>query len=623
MQIKHLYIYFLLLLSLCGSVTILGQSREISGNSQSANRAPEIETNVVDTVRLRYFTLRERDKIIPFVDTLFDDFEKYQRNRQFESGALNLGNFGSAHQLIRYHSPQNIYADAGFHQYDNYKLSPEDLKYFILDQPLNDLYFSPLAGEVNFLVKAKFVRNFAGNTQISLDYERILQEGFYNHQKTKNTRFVVGLWKQSPKGVHEYFFSFAANNNNEEINGGVSPDEKFDNQHSRVRNTIGIQLDDDSTRHQNFSFNLDNFFNLKEGRYRLHHKIKIESGYYRYGDHDVSTTSDSLVYLDYLSDSRGVRYFLGFNGVKNDFDLSFNSKSIGFKLGFSHYFQSFDDQKKEQNFHDLVLRSQLDFKIKKITDFRGLAEIGIGKNAGNLNIVGSINIRLVKSILVNGDIQVIRYDPSIIHKSVYVTEKEIFNNADFGKINEFKIGGNMIFEKIGISVGFLSGIIDQAIHYDNQALPIQKTGSTEYIQLEFKQKLKWKFIGIENVLLYQKFSENIYRLPKVYSIHNAYIEMRLFKRNLLTQVGLMFYNIRLDGALKFMPVTGTFYPTDEAVEYFPYSEFYANFKINQFRLFIKIDNFTDMINRKEHFQIAGYPQFDHKTRIGVRWIIRG
>jgi len=101
----------------------------------------------------------------------------------------------------------------------------------------------------------------------------------------------------------------------------------------------------------------------------------------------------------------------------------------------------------------------------------------------------------------------------------------------------------------------------------------------------------------------------------------------------LTRLGGLYYFTRIKEALEYFPITGGFIPSDQPVppghtmNEYPYMEVYANFKIKSFRLFIKAENFQDLVNRFPngipHYQILNYPQFDYKLRMGVRWIIRG
>ena len=91
-----------------------------------------IESSEEDSIQVKYFTLSNIHKREAVIDGSFTDFEKYASVRQFRSGSLTLGNLGSSQVPIIYKPRVSIYKDAGFHQYDNYKLQLNKFRYLSL-----------------------------------------------------------------------------------------------------------------------------------------------------------------------------------------------------------------------------------------------------------------------------------------------------------------------------------------------------------------------------------------------------------------------------------------------------------------------------------------------------------
>ncbi|NNE26500.1 MAG: hypothetical protein HKN09_06625 [Saprospiraceae bacterium] len=567
---------------------------------------------------IKRFTIRDRDSHKNIDDTLFTDFEKYDPAKRFETASLGIGNIGSAQQAVRLQQRLGINTVAGFHQYDIYKLDPDDLSFYEQNRPYNDLFFSPVAGQNNFVVGAQFSRDFANDVNVTLDFKRYTQEGFYQNQKTKSTALGFGLWKSNPDKNHDLFIRFVGNNHNEEVNGGVATDTLFDQELFRLRTAIPVRLSGDTMRHQHFNYIMDNYFDAVKDRLSMHHQIEFETGYFRYGDDITNTANDSLVYGDFLVDNRGLRYYMGFTRINNAFDLGWKQKVLGVKMGIRHSYQRYTPSNESLTVNDLTVWGALNLNIGNFTSFNGNLDLGVGDNAGNLELKAMIQLDAIQDFKINGFVHIHRYDPSLIQQSLIITEQLIYNNA-FAKINDFELGGSLFWEKANLNLKFKSGVRDQAIAYDNRALPYQIDGSIEFLQAELDHRFEWRFIGMENSILYQTFSDNIFNLPKLYSIHNLYIQFRLFKRRLLTQTGILYYNIDYDGGLAYMPLNGAFYPIAQEAQRYHYTEFYANFKVDRFRMFFKIDNFTELWNREVHYQIYNYPQFDYKIRIGVRW----
>lgn len=572
-----------------------------------------------DTIAVKFFNLAGISKRIPFADTTLKDIETYAKVRTLDKGAYTLGNLGSAQYPLIYRPKKDILTDPGFHQYDVYKNELDDYEYFDHGHmAFNDYAFTPVSGNANTQFRARFSNNFADNTVLSLNLDRIKQLGFYNNQTTKSTAFGFGIWKSYPEKKRQMFITFLANNHNEDHNGGIVDYGEF-----RVRMLDPTFISNSRTRHQDFKYAMDNFFSLSGEKYKAHHQAVVQHGYYIYSDEETDRSNDTLIYTEnYITDQRGIRYFLGFQKIKNTIDVAFDSRNIGLKLGIQHQWSRFKNDVTTDHFHDLVAFTELDLNVGKLAELAARVELGLGSNSGNLLVDGVLTFKPTRGLDINAHLLVSRYDPTLIQRSVNVTETNVFT-TDFSKVNEFQLGGNLAYRKIGLELSFNSGIITSPIHYNTAALPVQKDGTTEYIQAQIKQEFFWKFIGIENSGVFQEFTDNVYLLPRLYSIHDAYLQFRLFKRKLLTRVGGIYYNLQSSEQLAFMPVTGTFYPSGQEYIDYPYMEAYTTLHIGDFRMFIKVENLNDLFQPGLHFQVMNHPQFDWKLRMGIRWLMRG
>jgi len=601
----------------------IGQSRPNlntlpSGVQQTSSSGPNSQSYVPDTTIVNSFQLGDREKLLPFSDTLIDDQEKYLISRTFRKSSLTLGNHGSAAFPIIYQSQRDIFTDIGFKQYDIYKLSLDSLKFYKLNRPFNDLFFSPFGGSENFVVKGTFAREFDKNLNITLDLDRINQEGFYDGQDTKATSFGLGIWQDRKDKNHQWYLSFLVNNFNESHNGGTPFDLNTDTTYSSNtyrldRGAVPNFLPDASvgrTRHQQFSYAVDNFFTNKTGKYKIHHRIQFENGYYRFGDDDTEDLGDSLVYLQYLTSERGLRTIHKFSRWTNQVDVGFETKGFNVELGLVYKNLSVNDDVTRSNYNDLALYSKLDFQLRELTRLTGKLYLGLGNNSGNLDLDTRLNVAPIRGLNIQGKLKILRYDPTLISQRFVITEQEVFNN-EFGKTNEFIIGGALNLRKLKLQAEVESGIIDNPVYYNSMAMPTQLDGSTEYLKAIVTHKFFWRFIGLDNSFVYQSFTNNIY----------GYLQFKFFKKRLLGRVGILLYHTEHDGHVRFMPVNGAFFPGENTTEYNPYSELYSTFQIERFYIFFKMENYTDALFRKVQYQVVNYPQFDARFRMGVRWQI--
>ena len=583
---------------------------------------PVLDRALPDSTQVSYFTLEDIDASEEIADTLFEDFEKYASVRQFRTGALSLGNLGSSHRRIIYSPRKNLLTDPGYHQYDNYKIDLEDFRYYRVSQAYNDLFFSPQDGQQNFNIRATFSGNYKNDVNLSLDFERISQEGFYRDQDTKSTWFGLGLWKQRPEKNHQIFFRLLGNNHNENHNGGIPP-----GSFSGIRDRPGTRvfLTQADTRHQHFTYALDNFLDFGGEKYRGHHQLRVDDGFFRFSDEGSLTTNDTLVYNpNYAIENRGLRHVMQFFRVMNTIDLAFDSKGFGLTLGLRHQLSRFDTDEGRRSINDAFAWGKVKVGVGRYAELVSKGELGIGQNAGNFLLDGKLTLRPIEDVILAGKLRLQRYDPTILEDRLSVSFIPVYDN-EFSKINELYVSGNLTWEKIRTSVEVNTGIIDNPVAQNDLALPIQIEGSINYLQLMLTHRWFYKWVGLENSIVYQTFSDNIYALPQFYGIHNAYVQFNLFNKNLLVRLGGLYYSLRTDAALAFLPLTGAFYPVQSSNvnPSYPYYEAYANFRISKFRVFVKLENANDLFIRNEFYQVTNYPQIDWKLRLGVRWVIRG
>lgn len=616
--------YQLILLFLLASLNLLtAQSTRFPGASgfPSGNTTNREQGQVpTEKAFVNYYTIAESDTVSPMVDTSLNGFEIFAPHRSFENGALTLGNLGASAQPIIYRSRRSIFTELGFRQYDIYSLALEQMRFYKLNRAYNDLYFSPQSGQENFLVKAKFSRNFADGVNMAIDYERIKQEGFYRNQATKMTRFGLGLSKRSEK--HELYACLIANNFNELHNGGAI--ENIDSFYTDPvfrdqRGLIDTYTDDAESRHQYFSYSLDNIWYDVVPDIKIKHRIRLEHGYQRFSDATSSSNQDSVLYKSYLTDDRGLRMVNRFVRWTNEAYASFNKKNIDFKLGLIYKYLVNDDSLEKSYFHDLALTAELNIEANRLGQLHTMGQLGAGENIGNYLLYAKLNIEPNPALSFRSFIHLSRYDAFLNQRSLIVTGQQVYNNT-FNKLSENILGASLQLEKINLELETKAGILNNAVAFDTDALPYQTGTNTEFLQIKLKHAFRGRNAGLENALIYQSFSENIFRLPSFYSRHNAYIQSRFFKKHMLARMGIQFYNIQYDGTLAFMPVNGAFFPAEGLVAYYPITEFYVLFQVESFRFFLRFDNLVDMFQPEVHYQIVNHPQLDNSFRLGVRWI---
>ena len=223
-----------------------------------------------DTSKVYYYFIDNPNKDYLFVDTLLDNYlHEYHpaRKRELEYG--HLGNLGSPlHQLI-YQPAFRRGIDIGLHQYDLYKVTSKNLRFYNIEKPFSDFYFSQGGSQEDLQLNAKFSQDFAKGTKLSIDFRRISQLGgaspisyLYTNQRARQTDLAIGLSFKNQKETYQSFLVFSTNIHQQNDNGGIQSDTFFLNQTSGLESTLNIPvwLNSANTRHDEREVNYTQYF---------------------------------------------------------------------------------------------------------------------------------------------------------------------------------------------------------------------------------------------------------------------------------------------------------------------------------------------------------------------------
>ena len=602
--------------------TIIGQ-QYAPGQSQYAGNL-DIEFNdPLDTVEAKYFLLSDKDRSLNYRNSKTlnvnaqIDFTRYKWNEY-----LHLGNVGSAAVPIVYDIPKHIDLDFGFHQYDAYKKSHSQHKYFNLVKPISDLYFAP-NGTGNFTVKALFADQYEDDIKLSLDYARINEDGSYTHQKTKSTAFSVGLlFDKSEK--YKLAIEYLVNNHNEENNMGVSDTTVYNEPFNNIRQNIPVFNTDASTRHQNFSYRAINEFLLGGTDNLINGSISLTSnykhGYFRFFDNDLDE-SDYVGLEQYLTDDRGVRCFLGYRSFENDLAVNTSLKeSVSLRVGTKYIRHRLDDEIDIKRISNLILYGQTQINISDKVALDGRLELGFGNAGGSLDLKSKIDLPLNNWVHFTGGFNFIRLNPNYIHENLIITQVPVWK-IDYTNPIHTQVWGELQSRKLKSKLRFSQILTDGLIFMNQNAAFEQLDELFTVTQLSFTNEFNFKSIHLDNHVQLQAFNNNVLGLPEVFIKQRLYFDFKLFKSVLNNQIGVEHRFMGDRNRLQFNHITGHFYPTDQTFNYYPSLDLFALFSIGSFKFLLRADNLYFLFNNEVSYHIWPYPQNDYGLRISVNWII--
>lgn len=585
------------------------------------------KSSLPDTIKLKYFYLSDIKTYYDFKDSTLDNFfHQYDPAKRRPIDYLNLGNAGSAARNMQYESKPYIGFDSGLNPYDLYNYTLDGFRFFDNNVPLSDVFFTPVGGQQNFVIRSDFTRNFSDNTSLSLNYRRIRQKGFYTNQLTKTTNFGASVRIKGFKDRYTGFVSMISNVNEEEHNGGVSADTDFGNSDFANRENIPTTIDDGQTRYQQKMYSLINYYQLNKSQesniqFLLRYDFILDRRYYKYTDPDTDTDQDAEYYGLFLLEDRGIRSYTRINKVRNAFYAYLgDGKNLDVRGGLVYDRYSIDETSINSSFNNAYLDFQGDIPFSKTFSILSEAKLGLLDGSGDFLAKGSLSIDLGKWIELNGGASFYRYTPNLIQRSVVINGRQLPEN-DLTKPIGSDFFGEFYIPVIRLKGKINQSLVTNAIFYNHDAIPSQMDEIFSATTLSLENEFRIGKIGMENYLLFQIFNENVYHLPTFHSKHNIHIQGYLFKRALFARLGT---EVRItpsyEGAA-YSPVIGSFFQSDQILAFYPMTDVYFNGKIKTFRFFLRFENVVNLFEDKVQYQVANYPQFDFKFRFGISWLL--
>jgi hypothetical protein len=604
-----------------------GDSRDFARNAQLKSDSLE-KSNLPDTIILRYFKLSDITTFYDFQDSTLDKFfHQYDPSKRRWIDYQNLGNAGSAARSQVYESKPYIGFDEGLNQYDLYNFELDDFRFFENNTPLSNVFFSPVGGQQNFVIRSDFARSFNDGTSISLNYRRIRQKGFYSNQLTKTTNFGVSLRYQSENKRYTGFLSMLSNVNEEGQNGGIALD-TFSLSQFGDRINVPIASDDAQTRHQQKQYSLINYYQLNKPeknqvQYLLRYDLKFDRRYYKFNDVTTSSSLDSLEYKDIFIEDRGIRFYNKINKISNAFYAYVSDgKKLNIRAGLVYDRYDIDQQGIGSGFNNLYADFKGDVPITKSISIQSIGQLGLGDGAGDFHLRGSLNLDLGNWIDVNGGAAFYRYTPDLMSRSLVLNgikvegwERDLTKPVGSDLFGEFKI------PKLKIKGNIKQSLVSNAIYYDSTSTVRQTEELFSSTSISIANEFTFWKLGMENYAMFQIFNNNIYNLPTLYTKHNLHITGYLFDKALYARFGA---EIRLNPShtgSDYSQMIGQFIQSNETLNFYPMTDVYFSGKVKTFRLFLRLENVNSLLQNEVAYQVVNYPQFDFKMRFGFSWLL--
>lgn len=579
----------------------------------------------LDTINYQYYHTEDIYTLYPSDDTLLDSryLQKvvlWDENQHY----VNSGNYGASLWPLIFRPETFMGFNVGIHNYNIYQVRPEKFKYYAPNAPVSDLFFSQLGTQNNLMVGADFSRGFTNGISMSLNYKRLSYAGQYLGADTKSTGFGIAFRYESPNKRHNTIFLFTQNANEEGHNGGVVNDSLV--RDNPFRRSVPTRLREATSRQQEQSFIWHQYFKLTQknqssSNFYLLNTVKYQPSYYNYSDREVDSTQHAQFYKWADFDSRGMRRYLDISHWSEGFFIHAEKKqSISGRIGLTYDNFTITDGLKRTLRNDLTASFDGYIPIFKTLFLNTKARLGLLENIGNFNVSGQLDIKLSDWLVLTGQLELFRSEPSYIAQNLTVNDTQEISN-DFNKPFGSVISAQFFIPKINLKVGLTQSLIDQMIYFDVNGTPQQSNALFNMSLLYASHKLEWGILGFDNQVYLQTQPNRLFPVPDLFSSHQLYFKGRWFKKVMDVNIGLDARIINAYNGPAFQPLFMNFHLSDERLSNVPAVHAFFMAKVSRFRALLMMDNISQYFIPETNYHVVGHPQLDPLFRLSLRWLL--
>jgi hypothetical protein len=624
----------------------------------------------IDTVKLRISLKSLRSDMMSFDNVPFDtSLENIHLQHQLKKELFfvsHLGNLGLAAQPINYFQQQSN-NDFFFINPVRYNfIHKEDILYYTTNKPFSNISYNSSGSRgvdlqaVRFLHTQNVNRNLNVGTLLSLHGSN----GLYQRQKSNSN--ALSLFSSYDGDYYNLNAVFSYNTLKNEENGGIANDTLFETDEDKG-SVYPVALQGAGTNLKNTYFFLSQRFNLagvrdlidkdkndsirKFSGIGLLHVLELDRNKRLYTDENgVADVVPYKYYNKYNIDDQVTDDSLSFFRLNNSLELLLgkqnpNEPPLLIRAGIKSLYDKYSYSIVPDTLITLNLLGQNDTTLQRNMfgnsynnlAFTGGISIGIksffllnahadyffaGYKAGDLYMHGKLTNRLGNkpgSLSFNILMDIARYKPG------YFLDRYFSNHFDwkngFIPVKEIRTGIEIKWPALKFDADFKYALLSSPVYFNENAVPVQHDGEISVLEASAAKGLKAGIFHTSFKAMLQVASDDkVIPLPLFSAYNSSYIEVKLFKKVMTTQLG---YDLRFNTEYfihGYMPDLGTFYNQRlRKIGNYPYADVFLNVKLKRMRFYLKYEHVnSDLVNR-EYYTVLHYPVNSRMLMFGLSW----
>ncbi|WP_242446493.1 putative porin [Nonlabens agnitus] len=647
------FLLFSLLLVTASAYALQQPVRDNLGNNGRQRPLSNKEVSVEgEKPPITDYLIISQDRDTTYVDTTLSMAKEFKFNylRQDNFELMPFPNIGQPYnRLIKRFDMEQLTPRMGAEaRHDNY-YEISDINDYYVPTPLTDLYFKTAINQGQQL-DALFTSNISPQFNFSISYKGMRSAGDFVNTLTStgNFKFTSNYFSKDKRYRLRLHTVFQDLSNQE--SGGLAPDalqgylDQDENLDDRGR--LEPNLDDAVSLLDGKRFYIDHDYellksadSLKNYSLRVHNKMYFEDKFYRYEEDNASTEFLGEAYQSTnIKDKTNYEESYVEVGASLDHYLFGYMKAGIAKLDYNYGYDRIVNRGTE------VITNRL---ASEVYQFKAAFEKRLGvfefQAHGGINIAGELDGQYLnamasvdfKDFTVAAGAGISSRAPNfnlLLHQSEYeeYNWQNSFNNVEKQQLN-LQVKSEKYFD-VELEVNTIQDYAyfrernreDVAPDFTGYVVePFQTDEQLTYLKIKAHKSFEFlRYFGTDHTLAFQTVDQtaDIINVPSFLTRNSLYYKDRWFKKAMLVQTGITlkyFDEYNMDG---YDPVLGEFYSQNSAkLGAFPLVDIFFNAKIQQTRIFVKLENATSPLGEPNFFSAPRTPFRDLSLRFGLVW----
>lgn len=586
-----------------------------------------------------------KDFYLRGIDTTLDNFHRYNPVLNWETPHIALSNLAQAPRPLQFSPEKYVGYVHGYHLFNRYFYSTDSVRYYNTKTPFTSARYINGAKEET-VVNVIHSQNIGPNVNLGFDYQRLVQDGFYNRNKAGIHNFNLFNWYRSRNNKYNLMAAYVFNQVKSQENGGVDADDIFTNSaYQRDLRTIPIQLADAENRIDNNSISIRQSIFLGptytrkindslevqavNPKYAFTHHLQYGAFKIRYTDEE----RDSTYYQNFFIYADSTRDFTRSWTLMNDFafqhfaatpdDSAFNARQPVWRTGIRYLLNKWEQQSDTRFLHGIQLyggiqtNPYLDSKWKySLNGTLELAPEYAGDFLTEANVLYQISEKssLEPSVSINLQTPAYRWGKTLTNHYQWENafKKTLISDAGLTyRLNPWRL-----------ETGIQYQMVQRYVYLEENSQPNQLDDALHVIRATLKKDFNWKRFYMSNKLSAQWVSDNdIIRMPVFYLHQQLYYRGSYIKKKPIhAQFGLdLTYFTNHYGDAYNPALMAFFVQRRELLRYYPIIDVFFNLQVKRARIFFQMQHINQGLFEGGYYASPNYPAAPRAFKLGVSW----